>query len=124
MSVYAADHADALASIAEAGAPVTFSFLHGDGTYAADIDYETTAPAESVSGSAIRVKEATSIRTSVPETERVRDVVTLLFVPSTLGQEPRQDMLVTWGGQVYAVKAVDPVAPDGSSLLMRVQVAR
>jgi hypothetical protein len=127
--VYAADHADALASIAEAGSPVTFSFLNGDGTYLADLDVETYAGPVSVSGYAIRVKgdprryERRSDGLA-PMTTTQTEVVTLLFAPATLGEEPSLDMLVAWGGHTFSVTAVNPIAPDGSSLLMYVTVAR
>ena len=122
MTMYAADHADALATLAEAGAPVTFSFQQGDGTYLADLDFETYAGPVTVSGYAVRVKDEP--RVSVPDTEQVRERVTLLFAPSVLGQEPKQSMLVPWGGHTYAVTSCSPVAPDGSSLLMRVKCSR
>lgn len=122
MSVYAADHASALADLRDAGQPVTFSYLAGDGTYLADLDFETYAGPVSVSGYAIRVKDQP--RTNVPGTEQAQETVTLEFAPITLGEEPQQNMFVTWGGHSYAVTSVSPVAPDGTSLLMRVTVAR
>ena len=122
MTMYAADHADALATLAEAGAPVTFSFQQGDGTYLADLDFETYAGPVTVSGYAVRVKDEP--RVNVPDTEQVRERVTLLFAPSVIGEEPQQQMFVAWGGRTFAVKSCGPVAPDGTSLLMRVKVAR
>lgn len=121
-TIYAEDHASALADLRDAGAPVTFSFLTGDGTYLADIDFESYAGPVTVSGYAIRAKDQP--RQNVPDTEQVQETVTLVFCPSTIGEEPQQGMLVAWGAHTYSVVSCNPVQPDGTSILMRVGCRR
>lgn len=126
---YAADHASALADLKDAGSPVTFSFQQGDGTYLADLDFETYAGPVTVSGYALRVKgepRKYEMRSDglAPQSTTQQEVATLLFCPATLGEEPALDMLVPWGGHTFRVTAVDPLEPDGSAILMRVKVAR
>lgn len=116
---YATEHADALADVRAAGAPVVFTESQ------MAIDDETGAATETIStvpGHALRVKGR-------PDTYRALSLVesqapTLLFVPDTYGAAPALGSSVIWNGATYTVRDVDPLAPDGTAILHRVVVAR
>ena len=52
--------------------------------------------------------------------------LTLLFTPTTYGETPQPGDEVTWpaSGTVYKVADVDPIAPDGVTILARVVIGR
>jgi hypothetical protein len=121
-SHFTADHADALVSLAENGAPVSFAHVEGDGTYLADLDMETYAAPVPVTGQAMRVKGDPKVYAALSLVEA--DAPTLLFAPDVFGTEPQLGMFVTWGAHVYAVRSVNPIAPDGPTIMARVVIAR
>ena len=117
---YSSDHASASADTAAAGAAVTFT-LSGQGTY--DPPTDTTTPGADlvVTGSAVEVKGSLFKYQALGlEVAKAR---TLFFVPDTLGQAPSLDSLVLWGGETYAVKNVQPIAPAGDILAAHVVVS-
>lgn len=125
---YDATATRALGTITRKGAPVTFTFARGDGTYLADIDFESYAGPVSVFGYAIR-DETTAAPAGAPITREGGTLIetespVLLFAPSTPGQLPAEGMLVAWGGHTYSVVSVDPIAPAGKAVIARVVVRR
>lgn len=48
------------------------------------------------------------------------DAPTLQFVPTTYGNTPEPGDTVTWANETYTVRDVEPVAPDGVTILARV----
>lgn len=120
MSSYLAEHAGALADLAEAGTAVTFS--HTTSTYTESTDATTAPVTATVAGYALRVKgnPITYAALNLVQSE----APTLLFAPSTYGQMPVLGSSVTWGGQSYTVRDVNPLAPNGTAILCKVVVAR
>ena len=120
---YTADHADALASIREAGAAVTFTTRTA--THAPTTGLFTTPTTSTVTGYAMRVKanreQEDAYRTAGIVSDRV---VALLFAPTTYGSLPTLGATVTWNGESLTAKGVTPVAPDGTALLARVWCIR
>lgn len=120
MSVYAGDHAFALAELAAAGAAVTFRHLASGYDAATDL---ITPTQTTITGKAIQVRGGS--------VERFRalglvidDPKRLLFAPDILGQTPVVGDSVTWAGDVLTVRDVELVAPAGDTLLAYVTVAR
>lgn len=118
---YATEHASAYADILAAGAAVTFSAVSA-GTYDGATDTWSTPVTTTVAGAAIRVR-------GNPQTYQALELIqseapTLLFAPSTYGATPALGMTVTWDGVVYTVRAVEPIAPSGDTILERVVVAK
>lgn len=118
----------ALEMITRKGAPVTFTFENGDGSYLADIDFETYAGPVNVVGYAIR-DETNAQPSGAPITREAGTLIeteapVLLFAPSTPGQIPVTGMLVSWGGHTYSVVSVDPIAPAGTAVVSRVVIKR
>jgi hypothetical protein len=115
---YATEHADALADIAEAGTAVTFS--KSTTTTNETTGAESSAVVTAVSGFAVRVSgnpmvyQALGLTVSAP--------ITLLFAPTTYGERPELDSTVTWEGETWTVKSVNPLSPDGTDILSRVIV--
>lgn len=102
-------------------------------TFAAPTGYDPTTGTFSGTGSTTVVGKAVAVRPNAvrPDMDRYRDLglvkanaITLLFWPTTYGEQPEADYTVTWGGNGYVVNAVDLVAPAGSALVMRVIVSR
>ena len=52
------------------------------------------------------------------------DAPTLLFAPTTYGETPAPGDVVTWNSIDYTVRSVDPVAPDGVTIIARVVISR
>lgn len=115
MTKYATEHAGALADVTEAGTAVTFT---KSTTTTNPSTAQVTTTTSTVAGHAIRVE-------GDPETyERLgltqSNPVTLLFTPTTYGQEPAKGSTFTWEGETRAVAHVEPLAPDGTTILARV----
>ncbi len=89
-------------------------------TYNAATDTQTTSNS-TVTGAAIQVKGNPSQYERLKLTEF--SPATLLFAPDTLGDTPPLGATVPWGGSTQTVKSVDPLAPDGSTILARVVIA-
>lgn len=114
MTLYAAEHASALADLREAGARVTFS-LSTPGTYNEATGAWSTPTDSSVAGYAIQdggdplaYERLTLIESEAP---------TLLFAPDTYGDRPSLGMSVTWAGELHTVRDVKPLSPDGTPIL-------
>jgi hypothetical protein len=118
---YAADHADALATIRDAGAPVSFALTstpRDPTTNVAGPPVTTT-----VAGFAIG-KKPNAIRYQALGLVESQ-AATLLFVPSTYGQVPPMSAAVLWNGVGFVVRDVDPVvAIDGKLMIASVIVSR
>ncbi len=117
---YAPEHASALADVTAAGSAVTFTW-RTPGVHDPATDTFTTAATVTVAGYALRVR-------GDPDRYRALSLVeaqapTLLFTPTTYGALPALGASVTWGGTVYTVRDVAPLAPDGTAILARVVVA-
>lgn len=119
MSVYAGDHAFALAELASAGTAVTFTRTAEGYDPATDLVTPTTT---TVAGQAIQVR---------PSYERYRalglvvdDVRRLLFAATTFGARPAVGDRVTWGGDALTVRDIEPVSPDGTLVVCYVTVGR
>lgn len=115
---YATEHADALAALMEAGAPVTFTKV--EQVYDASTGASTTTQS-SVAGQALQMRGSDpQAYARVGLTPDVGAI--LLFAPTVYGEEPELGATVVWGGESYSVQGLDPVAPDGTSLLVRVGI--
>lgn len=112
---YADVHADALADVAAAGVAVIFSAV----TQTYDATTDTVTPVTTtMTGSAVQVGgdprqfEALGLVQQRP--------IVLLFAPNSYGSVPALGSTVSWGGARYTVRAVQPIAPDGTAILSRV----
>lgn len=121
MSVYATDHADALADVLEAGEAVSFTRTTQTHNPLTEV---ITSSTSTIAGAAIRVRTQDSKARygalGLVETE----AATLLFVPSTYGEFPKPGDKCTWEGVPYTVRDVDPCAPDGTVIFARVVISR
>jgi len=118
---YAADHAGALADLAEAGAAVTFT-LAVPGTYDPATDTTTGGTSVSVAGQAIRLPGDRERYAALGLTER--EAITLLFAPTTYGDTPAVGAAFTWGGETYQVESNDPLDVDGAGPILTTIVGR
>lgn len=66
-------------------------------------------------GNAIKYRELGLIESEAP---------TLLFVPNTYGETPQPGDTVIWNSLEYTAADVDPLAPDGVTILAKVIVKR
>ena len=116
---YATEHADALADVRAAGAPVVFTAV------ARTIDPLTgqvTEATSTVPGHALRVRGRPDVYLALSLVES--QAPTLLFVPDSYGGTPPLGSSVTWAGAEFTVRDVSPLAPDGTAILHRVVVSR
>jgi hypothetical protein len=117
---YSAEHAGALADVAAAGAPVTFT-LDSPGTEGVDGLF-TGASSVSVAG------HATEDGGDAAEYERLRlapsEAPRLFFVPTTEGDEPSVGASCTWGGRSHIVRSSKPYRPAGTALFAYVIAQR
>lgn len=117
-------HAAALAAIAREGFAITFS---KDSTSGYDAPTDTAAdPAASTSaiagfakwipgGKPTQKDGDTAVETASPK---------LLFIPTTLGDEPLLNAVCSIDSVPYALETVDPIAPDGAAIGAYLTVAR
>lgn len=112
--------AAALAKVQAKGAPVTFT-LQTPGTENIATGARGAPTITTISGYAVRAKgkPLTYQRLSLIESE----APTLEFVPSVYGQQPALSSTCVFGGKPYTVADVDPIAPDGVTILSRVVVS-
>ncbi len=115
---YTTEHASALADIRAAGASVTFTLAVA--TYNEATDTQTTTNS-TVTGAAIQVKGDPNQYERLKLTEY--SPATLLFAPDTYGSKPALGSTVPWAGSTQTVKSVDPLSPDGSTIIARVVIA-
>ena len=75
-----------------------------------------------ITGSAIQVKGIPARYTALGLV--LTTMPTLLFTPTTYGETPEPGDTVSWVGKTYTVKDVDPVAPDGITIIARIIIGR
>ena len=88
-----------------------------------DPETDTATPSSTtIEGLALRVKgdPARYRQLGLVESE----APTLMFVPTTYGDRPEPGDRVTWESEVYSVRAVDPVAPDGVTIAARIIIEK
>lgn len=101
------------------GASITFS-INAPTSYDATTDRGTGTTATDVPGHAIETEPDWARYESLKLTrESARE---LMFVPSTAGQVPREDMSCSWGGTTYTVRAVKAITQNGTALRARVLI--
>lgn len=81
-----------------------------------------TPTVTTITGAAIRVRGS-------PETNRALGLVdseapTLLFTPTTYGERPQAGDTVIWESLLWSVADVNPIAPDGITIMARVVIQR
>jgi len=111
---YAETHADALATVTEAGAAAAFTMTL-PGTYDPSTDTWSSPSTSTVSGYAVQVKGNPIRYEALGLTQG--EAATLLFTPTTYAQVPALGSKVTWNSTTYTVRDVTNVAPDGSAIL-------
>lgn len=115
MSIYAEDHASALADVTEAGAAVTWSKTT-PGTYTEATDSWSTPVTTSCAGSAV---EDEGDEQMYRDLELIQsNPITLFFTPTTFGDLPTLDMTGTWAGATRSIKKIKPLRPDGTAIGM------
>lgn len=118
---FAADHADALATVQEDGVAVGFmgeepgALNEGTGEFGPSV--LTTMP-----GFAIR-KQGDPEQYQALELDP-NDSPTLFWVPTTYGDTPKLGMRCLFSGGSYSVRSVEPLAPDGVTIAANVIIAR
>lgn len=109
---YAAEWADALADVLEAGAPIVFK---GTTSTLDEATGRSTAPQTViVAGQALQKRgdpEQYALLGLSPS-----QAVLLLFIPNIYGAMPALGLSADWAGQTYSVKDVDPIKLDGVAL--------
>ena len=118
---YEAEHAGALADIADAGAAVTFTD-EVEGTYDAAADEWTSPSTTTVAGYAIHTRGNPEVYRDLGLIEA--EAPTLLFAATTFGEMPGLGHIVTWASDVYTVKQVQPLMPDGTVITTRVVIGK
>ena len=116
---YVSTHAGALRDIRKAGTAVTFSKetrVHDP------LTGHSTVSTTTVEGFAIRVVGRSKTYEALKLVES--QAPTLLFAATTFGEIPDVGMTVPWGGETFTVADVNPVAPDGNSIIARVVIAK
>jgi hypothetical protein len=120
MSVYASDHAFALALIAAKGAPLTFTRTASGYDASTDLVTPTTT---TLTGQGLQVRGG-AIKRFRELGLVIEDARRILFAPTTLGDRPEVGDRLTWAGDVLTVRDVELVAPAGEALLAYVTVSR
>lgn len=121
MADYSEDHASAVEAIREAGAPAVFVSVTG-GTYDPVTDQLSGETESRVPGDAVEVRGDPERYAALGLTPQ--SSVTLKFAPTVYGGTPTPGSSVTWGGALYTVRACEPLAPDGRTILATVVCAR
>jgi hypothetical protein len=125
VSVYAADHADALEMIREAGSAVTFQ-TGTPGTHDPATGTFTSPTSTTVTGYAMRVSAGRDDEVHYrAEGLTVGEVITLVFAPTTMGQLPTLGATVSWASETLTVRALRPTAPnDEGAIIAKVGCVR
>jgi hypothetical protein len=99
------------------------TFTRRTATYDATTDTQTVAES-TIAGSAIQVRG--DPRRYVALGLVLSEMPTLFFAPATYGECPAPGDTVVWpdGGDTWAVRDVDPIAPDGVVIAARVVIGR
>lgn len=121
MTIYTADARSAYADLLAAGQAVTFT-KQVPGAIDAATNRLSGASMITVVGAAARVK-GNPLQYQALELV-VTEAATLLFAGQTVGQLPPLGASVSFGGESYVVRWIDPVAPDGTPLVSRIVVSR
>ncbi|MBA3890494.1 MAG: hypothetical protein H0X64_08180 [Gemmatimonadaceae bacterium] len=121
---YAAEHADALAELRAAGAPVTFTSWT-PGVYDPSTATRSARVPITVTGYALRVKPSSQLdRAKYQALELITsEAVTLLFAPDEYGRLPELGATADFAGVRYTVRDREPIAPDGVAIMARIVVA-
>lgn len=117
---YASDHADALATVRESGAPIVFTKVSRSVVSSTGIASLPT----SVSVRCHAVQDSPSIKRYTELGLVPTKSVTLFATPETFGEEPAIGADCTWGGKDYVVKWFDAVAPAGEAIGYTVIISR
>lgn len=118
---YARQAKSAQRLVARKGAPVVFtSTTPGSENIATGVFTGPTTV--SVAGSAARIpgNPATYEALKLIESE----APTLMFTPTTYGQQPALNSTVVFGGITFITRDVNPIAPDGVTIAAIVVVSR
>ncbi len=118
-SIYAEDHASALADIRAAGFPVTFRKIFA-GTYDEATDLTSDPYTRTVTGAAIRVSG--SPRAYEQLSLKQSEAPSLLFAPDTQGELPEPGAETIIAGAIYVVRDVAPLAIDMVAILATIIV--
>lgn len=121
MTAYAADARGAYADLLAAGQAVTFT-KQVPGTIDPATNRLSGASTVTVVGAAVRVK-GNPLQYQALELV-ITEAATLIFAAQTIGQLPPIGASVSFGGEMYVVRYIDPVAPDGTPLVSRIVVSR
>jgi hypothetical protein len=118
---YVAKHAKALAKLQEDGVPVVFVDEVIDASHYNPLtDGQTDPTVESVPGNAVEIpgnpEEYEKLELIVYQT------ITLLFVPTVMGQTPKIGNRVVWAGELRTVKYHFPIRPAGVLIADRVLI--
>lgn len=114
MADYTADAAQAQADIAAAGAAVTFA--RGAGAFTPSTG-RVSGAATTATSAAVRVIGTDRLRFIQQSTKLVNPIV-LLVGSEALGTfEPTPGDTMTFSGDRYVVRDVNPIAPDGTDIL-------
>ncbi len=125
MSLYASEHASALADLRASGAAVTFTKTT-PGTHDPATGTLGAPTQTSVSGYAIQVKSLSRADLLAYDALGLIPHVApmLLFAATTYGDVPLLGAKCLWGGVEHTIKGFgDVVAPDGVPILMRPVIA-
>jgi hypothetical protein len=121
-TVYAADHASALADVREAGAAVTFT-RKTPGTLDEATGLHASASATTIAAYAIDAFAGSGKTPGVPVLKENEELA-LFCVPVTIGQLPAPSDTVTWNSITYIVRRVLALQPDGTPIAATVMVGR
>ena len=123
--LYHPQHASALALLGRKGSPVTFT-TNVPGTHDPMADTWSGPTTSTIAGYAVQVQPR-----SAQDVEKYRqlslvpsDAPTLEFVPIVYGETPPLDATIDWGGSTLTVRDIQPVGPDGTSILLKVVVSK
>lgn len=118
MGKYDAIAQRALETITKKGGPVTFP---GAGTPAV---YDPATDTWSGGSSSVATGRAVQIESDPDRFAALKLVltnpVTLMIAAAGLSVTPAPGMQMTWAGTTYAIKDVDPIAPDGTPIIYTV----
>jgi hypothetical protein len=116
---YATKHAKALQKVLDRGAPVTFEFTNpgelddSTGTYGNPTTTSVAGQAAEIPADADEYNKLNLIEQST---------VTLMFVPTTIGELPKLLSTVDWAGSKRRAEYVFPIRPAGVAIAARVLV--
>ena len=110
MTTYAATRARAAQRIRAKGAPIVFTW-HVQGEYDESTGQTTGGGPQSAVGWAVQLENDPERLQAL--SLKLEDSVSLMVAAEDLAVEPTLGLAFTWAGRGYAVKSVEPLAPDG-----------